>query len=77
LHTSLIRPSGNAWHSRSLLSERFARDVLVHEMVHASQCELLGHASFGGNDTHNCDSWCSEIVRLTPLLGMPQSRPSL
>jgi hypothetical protein len=71
LHTSLIRPSGNAWRMRSLLGEQFARDVLVHEMVHASQCELLGHEGFGGNDTHNCESWCSEIMRITPLLGMP------
>jgi hypothetical protein len=70
LHTSLIRPSGNAWGKRSLLGERFARDVLVHEMVHASQCELLGHSAFGGNNTHNCESWCSEIVRITPLLGL-------
>ncbi len=71
LHTSLVRPSGDAWRLRSLLGERFARDVLVHEMVHASQYELLGHVKFGGNDTHNCASWCDEIVRVTPLLGLP------
>ena len=71
LHTSLVRPSGDAWRIRSLLGERYARDVLVHEMVHAAQRELLGHARFGGNDTHNCASWCDEIVRVTPLFGLP------
>jgi hypothetical protein len=71
LHTSLIQPRGDAWRIRSLLGQRYARDVLVHEMVHASQAELLGHKAFGGNETHNCVSWCSEIERITPLLDMP------
>ena len=68
LHTSLLEPRGRAWHIAHKLGRAYASDVLLHEMVHASVAERLERWH---KDCHNNDDWCAEIVRITPLLGLP------
>lgn len=68
LHTSLLKPAGRAWDLAPLLGRAYCSDVLLHEMVHASVDELLKRSH---KDCHNNDDWCAEIVRITPMLGLP------
>jgi hypothetical protein len=62
LHPALLDPAnGMVWDQPSALyGNRYARDVLLHEMVHV-----------GGAHGHNSQAWCDEVVRITPLLGLP------
>jgi hypothetical protein len=69
LHPSLLDPRGDAWSISAKLGERYAADVLLHEMVHAW---LFQHGGDGCEDGgHNTAEWCAEIVRITPALGLP------
>lgn len=68
LHSSLLKPKGRAWMVAPLLGRAFCSDVLLHEMVHASVYELLNRPH---EDCHNNPDWCAEIVRITPMLGLP------
>ena len=45
-----------------LLGVAYARDVLLHELVHVGT----------EGAEHNSEDWCWEIVRITPLLGLPK-----
>lgn len=72
LHTSLLDPRGRAWLIRDRLGERFAADVLLHEMVHAWLFQRgYTYEPDDPNGAHNNDQWCAEIVRITPALGLP------
>jgi hypothetical protein len=83
LHRSLLDPSGDAWGKRHELGRRFARDVLLHEMVHQYIDTVRGispddariNSPQGGNKAdggspHNCPSWVAEINRLSADLGL-------
>lgn len=65
LHTSLINPRSKAWGQRGLLGERFAADVLLHEMIH----QYIFQTERSVGEPHNCQMWCDELNRLIPLLG--------
>jgi hypothetical protein len=70
LHPALLDPRGDAWEQEYKLGARHAEDVLLHEMVHAWLFDTTpDHASDEGG--HNIDEWCTEIVRITPGLGLP------
>jgi hypothetical protein len=64
LHTSLLDARGRAWHISEKLGERFAEDVLLHEMVHVRLDDR------GVNSDHNAQPWCDEIMRITPQLDL-------
>jgi hypothetical protein len=64
LHPALLDPKSNAWGIEPYLGEAYARDVVLHEMIHA----LLFHR--GVDADHNSEPWCAEIVRLAPELGL-------
>jgi hypothetical protein len=75
IHQSLLDPSGDAWQILPLLGERFASDVLLHEMVHQAIYERYGHDGseldkFSGASSHNNPAWCAEIVRLASMIGL-------
>lgn len=83
LHRSLLDPSGDAWDIGHLLGNRFAWDVLLHEMMHQyistvrgiSGREARRNSPQGGNEAdggspHNCPSWVAEINRLSAELGL-------
>lgn len=67
LHTSLVKPKGDAWGQAVLLGEKFAEDVLLHEMIHQSIHQLT---DYRGKESHNCAPWCKEVNRLIPMLGL-------
>ncbi len=67
LHPSLIRPGASAWGIGALLGERYAADVLLHEMIHQKVHQLDGYA---GAESHNCEPWCAEVNRLSAMLGL-------
>jgi hypothetical protein len=67
LHSSLLRPKSNAWRMVGLLGERFAEDVLLHVMLHQANMQIQMKDD---RESHNCQSWCEEINRLVPLLGI-------
>jgi hypothetical protein len=62
LHPSVLDPqSDEAWGvPATQLGVAYARDVLLHELVHVAF--PAGH--------HNSSEWCGEIERITPLLGL-------
>jgi hypothetical protein len=70
LHSSLVDPRGTkpwGWES-DRFTDRLARDVLLHEMIHA---QLFARGNVQRDDRgghHNTPEWCAEIERLTPLL---------
>ena len=65
LHTSLIEPkTENPWLIGSLLGRKFAEDTLLHEMIH----QYLRQNGYTGKKSHNCEEWCSEIVRIAKLM---------
>lgn len=64
LHPALLDPRSDAWRLERYLGAGYARDVLLHEMVHA----LL--FTRGVEHDHNCGAWCAELIRLAPLLGL-------
>ena len=77
LHPALLDPVnwadlwGRVWRCPvEKLGAAYAADTLVHEMAHAWLLQL-GKTD---HDDHNCQSWCDEVVRLTPLLGLPPVR---
>ncbi len=70
LHTALLDPRGDAWRISNKLGERYAADVLLHEMVHVA-LHAAGVASDERDGQHNTVEWCAEIVRITPQLGLP------
>lgn len=77
LHRSLVGPAGDPWTEAEKLGERYARDVLLHQMVHQYVWEVRqisgqearlnspqgGNGADGGSP-HNCPSWVAEINRL-------------
>ena len=72
LHLSLMSPKGDAWGMSHLLGEKFALDVLLHEMIHQSNRQQ----GYDGKDAHNCEPWCQEINRIAPALGLkPNAAP--
>ncbi len=75
LHESLVSPQGDAWGIRRILGERFASDVLLHEMIHQSIHQRLGHDGCGERKpgwctSHNNPHWVAEVNRIAPLLGL-------
>jgi hypothetical protein len=69
LHPALLDPRSDAWGVSEYLGEGYARDVLLHEMVHA----LLIDRGFHRDDeegSHNIPAWCHQVERLAPLLGL-------
>ena len=83
LHRSLLDPSGNAWGKRDQLGNRFAWDVLLHEMVHQYIDTVRGISpddarsnspqngdNVDGGSPHNCPSWVAEINRLSQELDL-------
>lgn len=75
LHKSLLDPQGDAWQILPLLGQRFASDVLLHEMIHQAVYQQYGHdgsslEKFFGSSSHNNPAWCDEVNRLAPMLGL-------
>jgi hypothetical protein len=67
LHTSLVEPkSDSPWNMGSLLGEKFGEDVLLHEMIH----QYLRQNGYTGKESHNCEEWCGEIIRISKLMGI-------
>jgi len=64
LHPALLDPKSDAWGIEPYLGEAYARDVVLHEMIHA----LLFQRGLEAG--HNGEPWCAEIVRLAPELGL-------
>jgi hypothetical protein len=64
LHSSLLDPrSTSPWGKEAATwTDLYARDVLLHEMIH----QLL--YARGVDSKHNGLPWCAEIKRLSPLL---------
>lgn len=71
IHKSLLDPSDDAWQILSLLGERFASDVLLHEMIHQAIDELGNRSDEDLNySSHNCSAWVWEVNRIAPMLGL-------
>lgn len=74
LHVSLLDPSQpSPWGMGHVLGERYAADVLLHEMVH----QRLHQRGFDwrtesprGTSPHNSAGWVDEVNRLSPMLGL-------
>ena len=60
----------NPWGiEHACLGERYASDVLLHEMIHAAVYYI--HDSWGsGRSSHNNSVWVAEVNRIAPLLGL-------
>jgi hypothetical protein len=75
LHPALLDPrQAVVWKHilAELLGVAYARDVLLHELVHVALKEG-DRAGWAYRDAaHNTDEWCAEITRITPLLGLPE-----
>jgi len=73
LHTSLLKPAGDAWGLQRLLGPVFAADVLLHEMMHQAIFQRLGHdgREKPTQTSHNNPAWCAEINRIAAVLGLP------
>ena len=70
LHPALLDPKADAWRNEPFLGDRFAEDVLLHEMVHV-KLHAEGRDTRGSDDSsHNTEPWCEEVVRLAPRLGL-------
>jgi hypothetical protein len=70
LHPSLVNPrTANPWYCGSKLGERYAADVLLHEMVHQANHQDGGGRG-DGSSSHNCEAWVREVNRISPLIGV-------
>jgi hypothetical protein len=74
LHQSLIEPQGDAWGIAHKLGERYAADVLLHEMIHQYITVILGAENGGRNESpndspHNNPYWVGEVNRISRRLG--------
>jgi hypothetical protein len=69
LHTSLVMSSANPWGVRKLLGERYATDVLFHEMMHQWNLQIDGTCRVNG-ESHNQPLWCDLINVMVPKLGL-------
>ena len=74
LHQSLIEPQGDAWGIAHQLGERYAADVLFHEMMHQYIDRVLGVTDGGRGASpnaspHNNRHWVAEVNRLSERLG--------
>lgn len=69
LHPSLVKPSANPWGMRKLLGEKFATDVLIHEMMHQYNFQIDGTCRVNG-ESHNQPLWCDLINVMVPKLGL-------
>lgn len=78
LHLSLIKPkSARPWSiDKKYLGEKFAADVLLHEMIHQHLHQHHG-AEYSKQDSHNGELWCNEINRLAAALQIdcPPAKP--
>jgi hypothetical protein len=54
----------------------YTLDVIVHELLHVYIRWTLGHRSAIGNSSHDNAIWASEVMRLSPRLGLPAVRAS-
>ena len=75
LHKSLIEPKGNAWGIAHKMGERYAADVLLHEMMHQYIDVVLGVRDGGESESpskssHNNPYWVAEVNRIAQLLGL-------
>lgn len=68
LHPALLDPHSDAWRIEPYLGEAYARDVLLHEMIHAY---LFARSE---EPDHNGQPWCREVMRLAPSLGLGEVR---
>lgn len=70
IHPSCFDPSSvNPWNiDCGVLGWRFAADVMVHEMTHASVDYRCG--GIRGPTSHDCPNWRSEVERIAPLVGL-------
>jgi hypothetical protein len=73
LHPALLDPQSDdpwllKWRGAGL-GARFAADVMLHEMVHATLHDR-GVTNTHRNPHHNTVEWCDEIMRITPQLGL-------
>ena len=74
IHQSLLEPSSDKPWQLLTLGERFASDVLLHEMIHQVIFQRHGHdgnVEGQGNSSHNNTFWCAEVNRIAPMLGLP------
>jgi hypothetical protein len=71
LHHSLIEPkSENPWDKdRRIFNFKFAKDVLLHEMIHQHLYQHHG-SEYKKQDSHNGELWCNEVNRLSAELGL-------
>jgi hypothetical protein len=74
LHSSLLDPrSATVWGmSASEMGDRFASDVLLHEMIHAWILQTGRHdpEERRKRGTHNNEPWCAEVTRIAPLIDL-------
>ena len=71
LHPALLNPKSDAWGvKRAVFGDRYAADVLVHEMIHALFRARGIPSQPGSQGEHNTRHWCDEIIRITPLLDL-------
>jgi len=81
LHQSLLdMPDGGYWQpGDSSGRELAAGDVLLHEMVHQTIHQRLGHSGCGHNakrgrcTSHNNEHWVAEVNRIAPLLELSEN----
>jgi len=69
LHPTIWRPGRGSTHAVRRPTTRgqllYTTDVVVHELTHA-------HLAIRGEATeHNARPWCREVMRLSPLIGLP------
>jgi len=69
LHHSLLAPKSNAWNALPKLGERYAADVLLHEMIHQRINQTGGIVDCKGDSSHNNERWISEMKRISKIMG--------
>lgn len=72
LHKTLVREeSGDPWSQERLESKKqYAREVLLHEMMHQRIDQEHGFIPQKGQSPHNNEYWAGEINRLLEILGV-------
>ncbi len=73
LHTSLVEPKTGAPWMIDYMGKLFAKDVLLHEMMHQRIHQYgLEHSSLtaGNYTSHNCGAWVDEVNRISKLMGV-------
>ena len=70
LHPALLDPKADAWRNEPFLGERYAEDVLLHEMIHVKLHADGRDIPGSDGSSHNTEPWCEEVVRLARLLGL-------